>query len=227
MKRRSIAVIVLLLLVMVSVINNPEQYRVDVPPAHTEQVSSEALEALRLLPVKGRAPKTGYQRSQFGDGWAKTILGCDTRNEILRRDLVNTTINTSCQVVSGTLIDPYSATTIEFKRGASSSQAVQVDHIVPLSDAWQKGAQQLSYEERVQLANDPLELIAVSGSHNQQKSDGDAATWLPPNKAFRCQYISRQIAVKKKYSLWVTQPEKDAMIRVLNLCPGQRLPIGS
>lgn len=183
-----------------------------------------ARDALAALPTKGRAPKTGYKRSQFGDGWAKAG-GCDTRNVILRRDLVNAVLgDDNCKVQAGALSDPYTGQRISFKRGANSSGAVQIDHVVALSNAWQTGAQQLSSEQRISLANDPLELLAVDGPANQQKGDGDAATWLPSNKPFRCQYIARQIAVKKKYSLWVTPPERTAMERILASCPEQRLP---
>ena len=183
-----------------------------------------ARNALAALPTKGRAPKTGYKRSQFGDGWAKAG-GCDTRNVILRRDLANTVLgDDNCKVQAGALSDPYTGQRIAFKRGANSSGAVQIDHVVALSNAWQTGAQQLSSEQRISLANDPLELLAVDGPANQQKGDGDAATWLPSNKPFRCQYIARQIAVKKKYSLWVTPPERTAMERILANCPEQRLP---
>ena len=183
-----------------------------------------ARDALAALPTKGRAPKTGYKRSQFGDGWAKSG-GCDTRNVILRRDLVNAVLgDDNCKVQAGALSDPYTGQRIAFKRGANSSGAVQIDHVVALSNAWQTGAQQLSSEQRISLANDPLELLAVDGPANQQKGDGDAATWLPSNKPFRCQYIARQIAVKKKYSLWVTPPERTAMERILASCPEQRLP---
>ena len=183
-----------------------------------------ARDALVALPTKGRAPKTGYKRSQFGDGWAKAG-GCDTRNVILRRDLTNAVLgDDNCKVQVGALSDPYTGQRIAFKRGANSSGAVQIDHVVALSNAWQTGAQQLSSEQRISLANDPLELLAVDGPANQQKGDGDAATWLPSNKPFRCQYIARQIAVKKKYSLWVTPPERTAMERILASCPEQRLP---
>lgn len=182
-----------------------------------------ALAALGSLAVKGRAPKTDYTRAQFGDGWATTGL-CDTRNIILHRDLQNPVVNDQCQVTSGTLNDAYSGTVIEFNRGATTSADVQIDHVVALSDAWQTGAQQFTSAQRVALANDPLELLAVSGQQNQQKSDGDAATWLPANKAFRCQYIARQIAVKAKYRLWVTSAEGDAMRSILSTCPGQQLP---
>ena len=184
---------------------------------------SPAMDALNALPVKGKAPKTGYARTQFGSGWA-TAGGCDTRNVILQRDLTNTVVSDDCKVMSGTLDDPYTGKVIAFTRGVDTSADVQIDHVVALSNAWQTGAQQLTPERRTALANDPLELIAVDGGANQQKSDGDAATWLPANKAFRCQYIARQIAVKTKYNLYVTAPEKAAMQRILTACPAQLLP---
>jgi hypothetical protein len=142
----------------------------------------------------------------------------------LNRDLVDVVLNDKCQVVSGTLNDPYTGKTISFIRGSSTSADIQIDHVVALSDAWQKGAQQMTHDQRVILANDPLELLAADGSANQQKEDGDAATWLPSNKTFRCQYVARQIAVKQKYSLWVTQAEHDAISDILSKCPDQLLP---
>lgn len=189
-----------------------------------ETVSSPAGQVLATLEIKGRAPKTGYDRDLFGSSWAR-IADCDMRNYILARDLTETTfVPPSCKVASGKLSDPYSGKSISFQRGLESSDDVQIDHVVALSDAWQKGAQQLTYEQRVALANDPLELLAVDGALNQAKADSDAATWLPPNKAYRCQYVARQIAVKKKYSLWVTRSEYDAMARILQTCPGQTTP---
>lgn len=190
-------------------------------------VSSPALGVLATLPVKGRAPKTGYTREKFGGKWNDVDGTCDARNVILQRDLVDTQINDRCQVVRGVLHDPYTGKTIQFVRGETTSAAVQIDHVVAVSNAWQTGAQQLSQQTRVSLYNDPLELLAVDGPANQQKSDGDAATWLPPNKAFRCQYVARQIAVKAKYHLWVTSAEKIAMTNVLSKCPGQKIPDGA
>ncbi len=191
--------------------------------APVTSTSSAALTVLDTLAVKGRAPKTGYARTQFGDGWA-SINGCDTRNRILHRDLSDVVEGDDCKIVSGTLNDPYTGKVIIFQRGETTSALVQIDHVVALSNAWQTGAQGLSLERRVELANDPLELLAVDGEANQKKGDGDAATWLPSNKAFRCQYIARQIAVKQKYNLWVTPPEKQAMQGVLSKCPEQALP---
>ena len=197
------------------------------PVAPTQQQSGNgelASAALEMLPVKGRAPKTGFKRAKLGYVWAK-LGNCDSRYLILQRDLKDTILeDDKCKVRTGALNDPYTGKDIAFTRGASTSAAVQIDHVVALSNAWQTGAQQLSTERRMQLANDPLELLAVDGPANQQKGDGDAATWLPSNKPFRCQYIARQIAVKRKYALWVTEPEKAAMARVLSSCPEQIMP---
>lgn len=190
--------------------------------------ATKAAELLATLPIKGRAPKTGYDRAQFGQAWADTDHnGCDTRNDILTRDLTATTLKPgtrSCVVLSGTLNDPYTATVIAFQRGVNTSSAVQIDHVVALSDAWQKGAQQLTEAQRTAFANDPLNLLAVSGPANQQKSDGDAATWLPRNTVYRCAYVARQISVKTTYKLWVTRAEHDAMATVLSKCAGGLSP---
>ncbi|WP_235835701.1 MULTISPECIES: HNH endonuclease family protein [Arthrobacter] len=200
--------------------------------------TSDAASALATLPVKGRAPKTGYDRVvQFGAAWTDACgdlwcrNGLDTRNDILSRDLTDVVCRTPvpaaaphCVVGSGTLADPYTGTTISFVRGSATSSAVQIDHRVALSNAWQTGAQQLSQQQRIDLANDPLNLQSTDGPTNQAKGDGDAATWLPPHKGYRCDYVAHQIAVKKKYSLWVTRAEHDAMASVLASCPGQALP---
>lgn len=188
-----------------------------------------ALATLAGLPVKGRAPTTGYTRGRFGQTWSDDVdvalghNGCDTRNDILRRDLTAITTRPGtrdCIVLTGTLADPYTGRDITFTRGTDTSEAVQIDHVVALSDAWQKGAQQLSDTQRRDLANDPRNLQATDGPTNQQKGDGDAATWLPPNRAFRCTYVERQISVKAAYRLWVTAAEKDAMTRILQSCGG-------
>lgn len=209
----------------VIILNTPVQNKpIQVKSADVQTTKSNTtLTELAKLSIKGRSPKTGYSREQFGVDWNK-INGCDTRNIILNRDLTNVIVDESCNVSSGTLNDPYTGSVIQFKRGSDTSSEVQIDHVVALSDAWQKGASQFTRERRIELANDPLELLAVSGAANLQKSDGDAATWLPKNKLFRCQYVARQIAVKIKYSLWVTQAEHDAIESILYKCPNQLLP---
>ncbi len=189
---------------------------------------SAAQAALAGLAVKGRAPRTGYDRELFGPGWGDPDRnGCDARNDVLARDLTGETFKPGtrdCVVAAGTLADPYSGTTIEFRRGQDTSDDVQIDHVVAVSDAWQKGAQGWDADRRVAFYSDPLNLLAVDGSLNQQKRDGDAATWLPPHRPFRCDYVARQIAVKQAYELWVTAAERDAMARVLEACPDHPLP---
>lgn len=227
LRRRRIGTVLLSVLVTVVVIvanNDMWQPIVSYVPSNSSIASAgSAAELLTTIPIMGRAPKSGYSRDQFGGGWA-TLNGCDTRNVILHRDLKQPVVGSNCEVLGGALDDPYTGKTIVFKRGAGTSVDVQIDHVVALGDAWQKGAQQLTRDDRVRLANDPLELLAVDGPANQQKSDGDAATWLPPNKLFRCQYVARQIAVKAKYHLWMTQAEHDAIVAALTSCPGQPLP---
>ena len=202
-------------------------------PAAPAAPRGSARAVLRTLKVKGRAPKTGYDRDRFGQAWSDGIdvpgghNGCDTRNDILRRDLTGETIKArtrGCIVLAGTLHDPYGGATIAFRRGNATSTLVQIDHVVALSNAWQTGAGQWTATKRAQLANDPLNLMAVQGNLNSAKGDGDAATWLVPRKAFRCSYVARQVAVKARYGLWVTAAERDAMTRVLGTCPAQPLP---
>ncbi len=187
-----------------------------------------AISILGGLRVKGRAPKTGYAREEFGPAWSDVDRnGCDTRNDVLARDLTATSFHPGtrgCVVVGGRLADPYAGRVLAFSKAQAS--LVQIDHVVSLSNAWQTGAFAWPASRRLAFANDPLNLLAVSGSANAQKSDGDAATWLPPNKAYRCAMVARQSAVKAKWNLWVTPPERDAIERVLSSCPGFPAPTG-
>jgi hypothetical protein len=195
-------------------------------PAEGPPGSARAL--LATLQVKGRAPKTGYDRDQFGPAWADADRnGCDTRNDVLARDLTGETFRAGthrCVVLTGRLADPYTGRTIAFRKARAS--AVQIDHVVPLADAWQTGAFGWPADRRLAFANDPLNLLAVDGPTNQAKGDGDAATWLPPARSYRCRYVARQIAVKAKYRLWATPAESAALARVLAGCPGQAAPRG-
>ncbi|KFF58945.1 calcium-binding protein [Cryobacterium sp. MLB-32] len=189
----------------------------------TSATNTTALAVLATIPVKGKAAKTGYERTDmFGSAWIDVDgNGCDTRNDILARDLSPITKSGTCRVMTGYLVSPYTATAIAFVRGQDTSAFVQIDHLVALSNAWQTGAQQLTQAQRVSLANDPINLLAVDGRSNAQKGDGDTATWLPSNKAIRCNYVARQVSVKATYGLWVTQAEHDAMTRVLGSCSGE------
>jgi len=186
--------------------------------------SDDALTVLNSLAVKGRAAKTGYTRAQFTHWSDLDRNGCDARNDTLKRDLTEVIYKAGtrdCKVISGLLLDPFSGKVITF---SSTKSNIDIDHVVALSNAWQTGAAYFDKTKRQQIANDPLNLLAVDFSLNRQKGDGDAATWLPPLKSYRCDYVARQIAVKAKYGLWVTQPEKGAIIKLLEKCEGQKLP---
>ncbi len=193
-------------------------------PSNAQAAPIDALAALNNLEVKGRAPKTGYARSQFPHWSDPDRNGCDARNDTLKRDLTNITYKVGtrdCKVIAGQLLDPFSGKVITF---STTKVVIDIDHVVALSNAWQTGAAYFDKNKRTQIANDPLNLLAVDSKLNRQKGDGDAATWLPPSKAFRCEYVARQVAVKAKYGLWVTQPEKVAIYKILSTCVGQKLP---
>lgn len=194
-------------------------------PANTVQsATNDALTALNKLEVKGRAAKTDYTRSQFPHWSDPDRNGCDARNDTLKRDLTDITFKVGtrdCKVIAGQLLDPFSGKVIIF---SPTKVVIDIDHVVALSNAWQTGAAYFDKNVRTQIANDPLNLLAVDAKLNRQKGDGDAATWLPPNKAFRCEYVARQVAVKTKYRLWVTEPEKVAITKILSSCVGQKLP---
>lgn len=185
----------------------------------TNAGSTKASELLNQIPIKGRTPKTGYDRDLFGNGWGDPDRnGCDARNDILARDLDVHSYKPGtgdCVVLTGTLLDKYTGKTIEFQRGQGTSNVVQIDHVVALSDAWQKGAQKFSPERRIAFSNDPLNLLAVDGPTNASKGDSDAATWLPPNRGYWCEYVTRQIEVKHKYDLWMTKAEAQSSTTVL------------
>ncbi|MFB4423872.1 HNH endonuclease family protein [Streptomyces sp. QL37] len=196
------------------------------PAVTSPAPGGSALRAVDGLSVKGRAPKTGYDRDEFGSAWVDTDRnGCGTRDDVLAHQLSGVERDADgCKVLSGVLDpDPYTGGRIAFERGRSK---VDIDHLVALSDAWQKGAQQWSDGKRRAFANDPLNLVAADSSTNRRKGDGDTATWLPPNKAYRCTYVAGQVSVKSKYGLWVTEAERDAMRKVLSSCPAEKLPTG-
>jgi Protein of unknown function (DUF1524) len=141
------------------------------------------------------------------------------RDDILHRDLTRLVVRPgTCYAQSGVLIDSYTGESIAFVRGPESSEAVQIDHVVSLSDAWYKGARDWDEQRRRDFANDPHNLLAVGAEANFDKAFRDANAWLPPNAAFRCDFVARQVAVKTDYRLWVSANEKRAMAAVLDDC---------
>lgn len=237
-KRRILVVLAALALAVVWVVVNPASYEEiftlventgaedGIPdedilvPGGVNDSERLAVDVLEELEVKGRAPKKGYERSQFYEDWP-LVDGCSLRQRIIRRELGDSAVLNGCSVIAGEYDEPYTGEHMVFTEKSQISAKIQIDHVVALSDAWQKGAQQLSAEDRYEMATDPLNLLAVDGETNKNKSDGDAATWLPPNKKFRCQYVARQVSVKFKYGLWVTQAEKEAILRILENCPNE------
>lgn len=186
-----------------------------------------AIAVLNKIPVKGKGPKTGYSRAQFGPAWtdkAKGVAmagnGCDTRDDILKRDMTNVKLaKNKCTVLSGTLNDPYTGKVIHFERGPKSA-LVQIDHVVPLGNAWVTGAAQWSAEKRMSYANNPILLLAVDGAANGSKGDRDASGWMPPNRKSWCSYAAAMVNVKHVYGLWVTTAEKNTLTKVLSGCAG-------
>ncbi|NEA28696.1 HNH endonuclease family protein [Actinomadura bangladeshensis] len=184
----------------------------------------EARTLIGKVATKGRGPKTGYDRDKFGYAWMDSAPdvpfarnGCDTRNDLLKRDgeKLRYRSGSDCVLISLTLHDPYSGKTIEWKK--THATAVQIDHVVPLSYSWQMGSSRWTKDKRESLANDPLNLIPVDGPLNGAKSDSGPASWLPPNKRIRCSYSVRFAQVALKYDLAVTSADKKTM---LDLCGG-------
>jgi len=184
--------------------------------------------ALGSLPTRGFSPNIPkYDRNEFGKPWSDDVTvdgghnGCDTRNDILARDLTDVEFKPAkrnCIVTKGKLNDPYTNTTIDFKRGRKSSDLIPIDHVVALGDAWYSGAYQWDADRRRNFANDPINLQATNRESNTQKSAKNAAEWLPPNTAYQCEYVGRQITIKSTYGLSVTPAEKNAMEKVLATC---------
>lgn len=203
-------------------------------PEEPTAAEGTALAALATLEVKGRAPMTGYDRALFGQEWSDAAGdfewsrdGCDTRNNLLARDLQRETVETNgCVVTAGVLAyEPYSGVKNFYfdKHDNNFDTDLDGEHVVALAAAYVTGAWQWDAEKRAAFANDPINLLAVNASLNRAKGDADFATWLPPNKAFRCSYAARQIRVKVKYGLAVVPAEKAAFERVLATCPDEPL----
>ena len=198
--------------------------RADVP---TRQPGVDVLSGIAVVAV--RIHRYDYRRAAYGDAWTDDTAapgghnGCDTRDDILNRDLVDKT-NVSTKhcpdaVETGTLHDPYTNATINFHRGAKIGEAVQIDHIVPLSLAWDMGAYNWPIDERIRFANDPANLLAVSGKANHDKGDSQAALWMPSNTAFWCQYAMQYIAVSRGYALPIDLASTNVLRQAAASCP--------
>ena len=207
----------------VSPLDNPKGTERGLAAIRSSGDRAAAVKLIGKVATKGRGAKTGYSRDEFGYAWADDAEdvpfahnGCDTRNDVLARDGEDLKYRSGskCVLSSMTLHDPYTGKTIAWKK--TDAAEVQIDHVMPLSYDWQMGAARWSRSKRMQIANDPLNLMPVDGSANSSKGDSGPATWLPPVKGVRCSYAVRFAQVALKYDLAVTAPDKDAMLAQCN-----------
>lgn len=203
-----------------SPLDNADGTKPGLAPLTSEADRAAGRKIIEKVATKGRGPKTGYARDKFGYAWKDSVdgiplarNGCDTRNDLLARDGkdVKFRSGSDCVVVSMNLYDPYTGKDISWKKAKATE--VQIDHVVPLSYAWQMGAARWDKQKRQRLANDVLNLLPVSGSTNSAKGDSGPASWLPPSRAIRCSYSVRFAQVAEKYELPVTAADKSMMLR--------------
>ncbi|MFF1277255.1 HNH endonuclease family protein [Streptomyces marokkonensis] len=200
-------------------LDNPDGTQPGLAPVTGGKDRAAAVALIEKVTTKGRGPKTGYDRDEFGYAWMDTAdgvplarNGCDTRNDLLQRDgrELRFRSGSDCVVVAMTLADPYTGKTIEWRKQQAAE--VQIDHVVPLSYSWQMGASRWPESKRERLANDTLNLIPVEGRANSAKSDSGPAAWLPPNKGVRCAYAVRFAQVAVKYEMPVTSADRRMML---------------
>ncbi|MFF4088399.1 HNH endonuclease family protein [Streptomyces nigra] len=204
-----------------SPLDNPDGTKPGLAPLTSDADRAEARALIEKVTTKGRGPRTGYDREAFGYAWMDSAPGgvpfsrngCDTRNDLLKRDGqdVRFRSGSDCVVMSMTLDDPYTGGTIEWTKSKATS--VQIDHVMPLSYDWQMGASRWPEGKRQDIANDPLNLLPVDGPTNSSKGDSGPASWLPPSKPIRCSYAVRFAQVSLKYELPVTKADKEMMLR--------------
>lgn len=190
------------------------------PPA--DGPAASALAALAAIPTDDGFADLPYDRDLFGQAWSDIDRnGCDTRNDILGRDLLDPVFKPGtrdCKVLSGTLIDPYDGTAVSFVSGSDTSRLVQIDHVVALGWAWHHGAWAWTDEQRLMFANDPANLVAASEETNQSKSDAGPGEWLPPERELRCGYVEQFVGVVSAYGLGVGEADRAAAETILLAC---------
>jgi hypothetical protein len=221
-----VAVLVLMMLFGIFTVAHRSQ---DVtPPPAAQQASAPrqqqpprelgAPTALHRINVAAPSTYPVYRRDKFGSGWADLDHdGCNTREEILARDMTDLGLEDNCNVLTGTLHDPYTGRTIDYNESVNAA-SVQIDHVVSLSSAWRQGASNWTAAKRIKFANDPLNLIAVDGPTNQSKGDSGPATWQPPNTTFRCAWDRRYVQVTYKYRLTLPSADWDTLETTLAGC---------
>ncbi|WP_310728770.1 HNH endonuclease family protein [Streptomyces sp. N2A] len=168
---------------------------------------------LTQIKQQPEGPQDGYSRAKFPH-WIDQGKGCNTREVVLKRDGKNVHQDGSCAAVSGTWVSPYDGATW------TKASDLDIDHVVPLSEAWKSGAAKWTTARRQALANDLThsQLIAVTDNVNQEKGDKDPAKWLPPKASYHCQYARMWVWVKHEYGMTADSAEKAALKKILDRC---------
>ncbi|MEU1409611.1 HNH endonuclease family protein [Streptomyces sp. NPDC005728] len=180
--------------------------------------------AVSRLPVEEEPdPRVGYDRDKKFPHWTAGLIlndGCDTRKEVILQEAVEAPeVGPKCRLIGGRWFSAYD------QKWLTSASSIDVDHMVPLAEAWDSGAASWTQERRRAYANDqgvPASLIAVSGGSNRQKADKDPADWLPV-AAYRCQYVADWVATKLRWGLSADAGEVDALSKVAEDCPTQEV----
>ncbi|GAA4843778.1 HNH endonuclease family protein [Kitasatospora terrestris] len=201
-------------------LQNPDGTGPGLAPITSAADRAAGIALIAKVKTAAPGPKTGYDRDQFGPAWTDNVDGvplghndCGTRDDVLARDgrAVEHKDGSACVVTGMTIWDPYTGKNVQWTKAQASK--IQIDHVMPLSYDWQQGAAQWDKAKRVQIANDPLNLIPADGSQNASKGDSGPASWLPANQAVRCSYAVRWAQVSLKYQLPVTPADKQAMLQ--------------
>ena len=184
-------------------------------PAYAAETKyKDALSALNTLKVADEV-RAGYKRENFKH-WVGVGNGCDSRKAVIISEaIVKPTVDKKCVITGGQWISIYDNVTV------IEAGKLDVDHMVPLAEAWDSGASAWDAKKREMYANDqtdPRHLIAVTGSSNRSKSDKDPTEWLPTNKAYVCEYLTNWVSIKVRWSLSVDKKEKDAITAGLKAC---------
>ncbi|WP_432972734.1 HNH endonuclease family protein [Dactylosporangium sp. CA-233914] len=181
------------------------------PPGIPSKTTAQS--ELNALTVASEGSMSGYSRDKFPH-WITISGSCDTRETVLKRDGTSVVTNSSCSATSGRWYSPYDGATW------TASSDVDIDHVVPLAEAWRSGASSWTTAQRQAFANDLThpQLIAVTDNVNQSKGDQDPSTWQPPLTSYRCTYARMWIRVKYTYSLKLQSSEKTALQSMLNAC---------
>ncbi|MFB6889001.1 HNH endonuclease family protein [Kitasatospora sp. NPDC056327] len=203
-----------------SPLENPDGTKPGLAPLTSPEEQQAGRALITKVATAATGSKEGYDRNEFGPAWTDNVDGvpgghnnCDTRNDLLARDgsAVERKDGSTCVVTSMTIHDPYTGRTVQWSKQQASK--IQIDHVMPLSYDWQMGASQWDKPKRVQIANDPLNLIPADGSQNASKGDSGPSAWLPAAPEIRCAYAVRFAQVSLKYQLPVTEADKKAMLQ--------------